>query len=463
MNLDSALAARFFQQTIPAVVVLVLVGMNTDVVAQLPEVIELDRHWFRAQRLVNEKDYLGALDALNSLESAKESSNLPLPGAFHFVRARAALSAGKLKCARDAVERYLTETGRFGNHYKEALKLLDDAKLAVPEMVKIPNGHFSMGCLSGDRCDDNQKSARCVSADSFEISKYEVTFEQYDRFVAATGHARPGDNGWGRGRRPVIRVSWHDAVAYTKWLSAVTGDCYSLPTEAQWLYAAGVDSIRCGSRSESGSKRIAGNQTCTGDSNRVGYNGPRKATKTAPVGSFEVNPCGLHDMHGNVSEWVLDCRSERCNGVTENAKAPNSCDCSRRVSRGGSWKSGLGLHRLVKPTGESKEEKSSEIGFRVVRSTSSRCENKHSTCTGQTAHPCEVFYGRPSQVGCIWTDWLASLYPMEYFKAETRETTYAKAKIRIEPHGMPYSRTCVSAHHRIQYGGATALCSLRFI
>ena len=72
----------------------------------------------------------------------------------------------------------------------------------------------------------------------FAIGRYEVTFEEYDRFAAATGRELPDDEGWGRGRLPVINVSWNDAVEYAKWLSAQTGKRYRLPSEAEWEYAA---------------------------------------------------------------------------------------------------------------------------------------------------------------------------------------------------------------------------------
>lgn len=392
MNNDFALLGRIACLMIRVLIVSASLGVGANVAAELRPEICVDRYWLQAKRLIDEKDYLGALDAMDTLKVMSDSSKIQLPDAFQLMVAQAALPAGKIACARVAVKRYLEKTGRLGDNYEEALKLLDDVERAIPDMAVIRNGVFRKGCESGKDRTANDKQPDSVKGDSFEISRYEVTFEQYDRFVAATGYARPGDNGWGRGRRPVIRVYWEDAVAYTEWLSWVTGDCYRLPTEAEWEYAARADSTKCGGRKKGRSedlacaqtsKRRAGNQTCTGDSNRVGYSGPRKAAKTAPVGSFEANPCGLYDMYGNVSEWVKDCRNERGSGAADKGKAPESDDCSRRVVRGGSWNAGLSLCRPEKPVQASNEEKSNEIGFRVVRSANCECKDNQSTCSGQ--------------------------------------------------------------------------------
>ena len=113
-------------------------------------------------------------------------------------------------------------------------------RASEPEMVRIEAGEFWMG----SREDDQEARAsekprhRVTIPRPFEIGKYEVTFDEYDQFAHATGRALPGDQGWGRGRRPVINVSWEDAVAYAGWLSKMTGKSYRLPTEAEWEYAA---------------------------------------------------------------------------------------------------------------------------------------------------------------------------------------------------------------------------------
>ena len=107
-----------------------------------------------------------------------------------------------------------------------------------PEMVVVPAGRFRMGCMSGQGCWNDELPVHEVQVGSFALSKYEVLFEDYDRFADATGRERPDDRGWGRGVRPVINVSWEDATAYAEWLSAQTGATYRLPSEAKWEYAA---------------------------------------------------------------------------------------------------------------------------------------------------------------------------------------------------------------------------------
>ena len=225
-------------------------------------------------------------------------------------------------------------------------------RFPMPEMVVIPAGSFRMG-KSGTYATVPVHSVRIAS---FEMSKYEVTFEEYDAFTDATGRERADDEGWGRGRRPVINVSWHDAVAYTQWLSSQTGEHYRLPSEAEWEYAA---------RAGSTTLYSWGNDIGRNRANCYGCGSQWDRKQTAPVGSFNANRWGLHDMHGNVKEWVQDCWNYNYRGAPTDGSAWESGECSDRVKRGGSSHEG-NIH-------------SSEryyntlinfgyIGFRVVRS-----------------------------------------------------------------------------------------------
>ena len=208
---------------------------------------------------------------------------------------------GKLMAAPAGAGAAVPEAGRRaapGADVREVQRVQPKARKRLPyepEMVVIPGGRFRMGCVSGRDCYDREHPVHEVRVESFELSKYEVTFEEYDRFTTATGRVRARDEGWGRGRRPVISVSWEDAVAYTRWLSEQTGEQYRLPSEAEWEYAA-----------------RAGTETAYSWGNEIGSNRANcykcgsqwDGKQTAPVGSFRPNGWGLHDMHGNIFEWV---------------------------------------------------------------------------------------------------------------------------------------------------------------
>ncbi len=198
-----------------------------------------------------------------------------------------------------------------------------------PEMVVVPAGRFLMGCVSGRDCHDSEFPVHGVEIGSFALGVYEVTFEEYDRFVQATGRGEPGDEGWGRGNRPVILVSWEDAEAYVAWLSRETGESYRLPSESEWEYAA-----RAGTRTRySWGSELEDNRANCGDCGSETGGG-----QTVPAGSFAPNKWGLHDMHGNVWEWVADCWHENYGGAPEDGSAWTSGgDCRNRVVRGGSW------------------------------------------------------------------------------------------------------------------------------
>ena len=198
-------------------------------------------------------------------------------------------------------------------------------------MVVIPAGGFQMGSPSSekDRDGDEGPQRLVTFKQSFSMGKYEVTLEEYDVFAETPNRSRPSDNGWGRGKRPVINVSWYDAKAYVKWLSERTGKSYRLPSESEWEYGTRAGTTtRYWWGKEIGSNRA----NCNGCGSRWDYKQP------AIVGSFASNPFGLHDLHGNVWEWVEDCSHQNYKSApTDGSPWVEGRECSPRVLRGGSW------------------------------------------------------------------------------------------------------------------------------
>jgi len=228
----------------------------------------------------------------------------------------------------DAYQQYLTSYPQ-GAHVPEAIAKLEELRpgpgktfkdcAACPTMVSLPAGTAELGAQNDDaKAKPNEKPARPVTfTNLFAMGVTEVTFDQYGACVSAGGcKAVPSDNGWGKGTRPVINVSWSDAVAYAQWLSNTTGKNYGLPSGAQWEYAARggkTDALIGGSAQAlcafaNGASQESGlpwaNGACT----------DLAADRTLPVGSLSKNSFGVADMIGNVSEWVLD-----------------SADCTRRI------------------------------------------------------------------------------------------------------------------------------------
>ena len=196
-----------------------------------------------------------------------------------------------------------------------------------PEMIVIPAGSFQMGNIHG-MGDNSEKPVHTVHIQNpFTLGRYQVTFDEYDKYAKFMRRELPKDVGWGRGMRPVIYVSLDDAVEYTKWLSAQTGKRYRLPTEAEWEYAA-----RSGGKDEA----WAG----TSKEQELGDYAVFRKSQTEPVGSREPNGLGLYDMSGNVSEWVEDCWHDNYAGAPEDGSAwlqAGEGGIRQRVFRGGSW------------------------------------------------------------------------------------------------------------------------------
>jgi formylglycine-generating enzyme required for sulfatase activity len=222
-----------------------------------------------------------------------------------------------------------------------------------PAVVVIPPGQFQMGSHRGD---DDERPVHLVTIPRpIAVGRFEVTFAEYDACVAGGGcRSNVSDRGWGRGSNPVINVTWNDAVDYTRWLGAITGKRYRLPSESEWEYAA-----RGGSQAED----VFG----AGQANCEGCGSPWDGKRIAPVGRFAPNGYGLHDMLGNVWEWTLDCRNDNYRGAPPDGSPWQSGDCSRRSLRGGGWKDGANKARAAYRNKDPITDRDPDNGFRVVR------------------------------------------------------------------------------------------------
>lgn len=176
-------------------------------------------------------------------------------------------------------------------------------KRPIIDWVSIPAGTFIMGSPTSEEGRGSNETQHQVTLSAFKMSKHEVTFEQYDLFCDATGRSKPDDEGWGRGNRPVINVTWADATAFAKWMHC------RLPTEAEWEYAC-----RAGTTTPFNSGENLTNSKAHFQ-NLYKY-------ETMPVGLYPPNAWGLCDMHGNVSEWCSDWEAAYSPTAQTNPKGP---------------------------------------------------------------------------------------------------------------------------------------------
>lgn len=249
-----------------------------------------------------------------------------------------------------------------------------------PAMVVIPPGTFMMGspATEAGRTRLEDPFHRASIRQPLAVGAHEVSFAEWDECVAQGGCEgyRPNDEGWGRARRPVINVSWNDAMAYVAWLSAKTGSAYRLLSETEWEYAARAGTTAARYWEEAGGPACAHANLLDRRDCDDGH------PATAPAGSYPANAFGLHDMIGNVSEWVQDCwflgyegvpadgvarsRSRGGNPIEPTARLSPG-DCNKRGHRGGAWNSEPKDARSASRAGHDRNFRANSVGFRVAR------------------------------------------------------------------------------------------------
>jgi formylglycine-generating enzyme required for sulfatase activity len=274
----------------------------------------------------------------------------------------------------------------------------------APELVVIPLGSFQMGSPENepDRKSNEGPRFQVRIQRGFALARTEVTVGEFRRFVEATGYTpsasqsgsstvydersgsmsaksgvtwqsdhngRPAD-----ANLPVVHVSWVDAKAYADWLSRETGNSYRLPSEAEFEYVLRAGTVTRFPWGDGNPSRLVGNLTGDGDRSDSrrnwvnsfpdysdGFWGP------APVRSYEANRFGIHDINGNVSEWVEDCWHDNYQRAPADGSAWVNPGCNRRVIRGGSWASSPDQARSAFRLTAAPTTTNARLGFRVAR------------------------------------------------------------------------------------------------
>ena len=340
--------------------------------AQLPPDIMIDRHLVRAERLLAGEDFGAALAEMDAIIALQEKHDLALPDEFDFKYAEVAFAAGRTGAAIDSLNDYLLAAGRSGEFYQQALELLDKAELATDaagaaaeaaaeaarrkpgevrvfdgmEFVWIAAGEFRMGSTSALADDDERPVTRVRISRGFWLAKYEVTQSEWQAEMGTN----PSEFS-GCGSCAVETVSWDDAQEFIRSLNGRAGGSrYRLPTEAEWEHAA---------RAGTAGDRYAPNLDA------IAWYGDNSGGRPQPVGRKAPNAWGLHDMLGNVYEWVQDWFGDYPGGAVTDPGGPGSG--SYRVARGGCWDYGAGSCRAPFRSYDSPGYRHDGLGFRLLR------------------------------------------------------------------------------------------------
>ena len=306
--------------------------------AQLPPEIEADRFLLQVETAIQEQDVQGAKTTIDRILELQAAHDLELPEQFSFQYAQVLERLGLYDEAMETVTRYLTRVGRAGEFYREALALLNDAESAKAtsieaaaeaarrpagesrvfdgmEFVWVPAGEFRMGSTSSVAAGAERPVTQVRISRGYWLGKYEVTQAEWQGVMGTN----PSEFS-GCGQCPVENVSWNDAQEFIQLANAATGgNRYRLPTEAEWEYAA-----RAGTTGDR-----------YGNLDAIAWYVENSGDRTHPVGQKAPNAWGLHDMLGNVWEWVEDWGDDYPGGVVTDPRGPVSG--SVRVFRGGGF------------------------------------------------------------------------------------------------------------------------------
>lgn len=267
------------------------------------------------------------------------------------------------------------------------------------EFVAVPGGCFQMGDSFGDG-ESDERPVHEVCVDSFTMGKYSVTVGQFRKFVISTGYRTDAENGGGcftvdanghwskvssanwknpgfsqTDSHPVVCISWKDATEFSKWLTQQNGKTYRLPTEAEWEYAArgATNGRNFWGDSADDACNYANVRDRTASKTRLPRLTPHdcddRCVFTAPVGSYRPNPFGLYDMMGNVWQWTGDWYSESYYSVSPRNNPQGAFSGSRRVPRGGSWRSSA-EHVRASLRVHPPSSQTAGVGFRLVSQSS---------------------------------------------------------------------------------------------
>jgi formylglycine-generating enzyme required for sulfatase activity len=307
-------------------------------IADSPELLILEREVDKKIAELNERAAMEREETVRGEEKAVEEE-----GEVEYLKLKEKPSYIR------AIEAKAEKVYKNKSGYWEAVFFNDTA------MVYIPAGNFRMGLNAGD---PDQRPGHDVYLDGYWMAKNEVTFEQFDRFCKDSGEKKPRDRGWGRGRRPVICISWRSAQNYCEWLSKKSGLKFVLPTEAQWEKAARDTTGRLYPWGDRAPDNVTANYRNEGDGSDF----------TAVVGSYPVGDSsyGISDLAGNVREWCRDWYDEGYYAVSPAQNPEGPLRGSARVARGGSWNNGKRYIRSTHRVRSSPSSRDHYTGFRIV-------------------------------------------------------------------------------------------------